>query len=288
MPRSIFPSGAVLLSVAALGAAGTLLASAANAAVTPPLFNVPGIPQAGFPDFTNSSNASLVFLKVPFGGDYLLAASGGAGAFNLASTRSYSVNDELFAMYAEFNSKGQFISGGETIFGNIPGLTGNRFQNLYSVAFDKYAVATVGLGFESVLSTASGFASKYQNTDESLYLYSRALGSLDSALASGKNLPSFFSASVSEFTTVPLPAAGWLLGTGLLGLIAIGRARRLGPEGLNASWASSQASLASAGKKPQVEVLKAKPHQGEAVKAWDRKKTSEFGWFGAYSCRLLG
>jgi hypothetical protein len=283
MPRSIFQSGAALLSVAALGAAGTLLASAANAAVTPPIF---GIPQAGFPDFTNSNNVSLAFLKVPFGGDYLLAASGSAGAFNLTSTRSYSGNDELFAMYAGFNSKGQFISGGETIFGSIPGLTSNRFQNLYSVAFDKYAVSTptVGLGSESVLPTASGFASKYQNTDESLYLYSSALASLDRALASGKNLPSFFTASVSEFTRVPLPVAGWLLGAGLLGLIAIGRPRRLGPKDLNAS---SQASHASAEKKPQGEALKAKP-QAEASKARDRNKTSEFGWFGAYSSRLLG
>jgi hypothetical protein len=284
MPRSILKSGAALLSVAALGAAGTLVARTANASVTPPVFGVSGIPQAGFPDFSNSNNVSLAFLRVPFGGDYLPAA-GGAGAFNLTSTRSYSVNDELLAMYAEFNSKGQFISGDETIFGNIPDLTSNRFQNLYSVAFDKYAVSTstVGLGFESVLSTASG----YQNTDESLYLYSSALGSLDNAFASGKNLPSFFTASVSEFTTVPLPVAGWLLGAGLLGLIAIGRPRRSGPVDLRASFRSSQASHASAEKKPQAEPLKAKP-QAEASKAWDRNKTSEFGWFGAYSSRLLG
>jgi hypothetical protein len=287
MPRSILQSGAALLSVAALGAAGTLVARTANASITSPVFGVSGIPQAGFPDFNNSNNVSLAFLRVPFGGDYLLAAGGGAGAFNLTSTRSYSVNDELLATYAEFNSKGQFISGDETTFGNTPDLTSNRFQNLYSVAFDKYAVSTstVGFGFESVLSTASGFASKYQNTDESLYLYSSALASLDSALASGKNLPSFFAASVSEFTAVPLPVAGWLLGAGILGLIAIGRPRRSGPVDLRASFRSSQASHASAEKKPQVEPLKAKP-QAEAL--WDRNKTSDFGWFGAYSSRLLG
>jgi hypothetical protein len=275
MCRSIFEPGAALLSVAALGAAGTLLAGAAGAAVTPPVFNAPGIPQAGFPDFTNSNNVSLVFLEVPFGGDYLLTARGSAGAFNVTSTRSYRVNDEFFGMYAEFNSKGQFISGGETIAGNIPGLTSNRYQNLYSVAFDKYAVSTstVGLGFESVLSTASGFASKYQNTDESLYLYSSALTSLDKALASGKNLPSFFTATVSEFTTVPLPAAGWLLGAGLLGLILIGRPRRSERGDLTARSGASQASLASAEKKAH----------GEALKARNRNKTAESPWYGGYS-----
>jgi hypothetical protein len=280
MRRSILQSGAALLSVAALGAAGTLVARTANAAVTPPVFDLPGIPQAGFPDFSNSDNVSLAFLGVPFGGDYLLAASGSAGTFNLTSARSYRVNDELFAMYAEFNSKGRFISGGETIFGTIPGLTSNRFQNLYSVAFDKYAVSpsTVGLEFESVLSTASGFASRYQNTDESLYLYSSALASLDRALASGKSLPSFFTASVSEFTTVPLPAAGWLLGAGLLGLIFVARPRRSDPEDLNPRIESSQASRSGAEKKPRRETWKAR----------DRNKTSELSWFGAYSSPLLG
>jgi len=228
MRRSFFQPGPALLSVAAFGAAVTLLAGAADAAVTPPAFDAPGIAQAGFPDFTNSDNVSLVFLKVPFGGDYLLAASGSAGAFNLSSTRSYSVNDELFAMYAEFDSKGQFISGGETIFGNIPGLTSNRFQNLYSVAFDKYAVsaATAGLGFESVFSTTSGFASKYQTTDESLCLFSSALASLDNALKAGTGIPSSFTATVSEFTTVPVPGVAWLLGPGLAGLFAVARRRR--------------------------------------------------------------
>jgi hypothetical protein len=235
MGRSIFQSVAALLSAAALGAAATPLASAADAAVSAPVLNAPGVPQPGFPDFTNR-------------------------------------NGSLLAMYAEFNSMGQFISGSETISGSTPGLTSNRFRNLYSVPFDEYAVSpsTVGLGFESVLSAASGFASK--NRHESLYLYSSALVSLDSALASGKKLPSFSTTSVSEFTTLPLPAAGWLLGAGLLGLIAISRPRRLDLMDLNAS-ASPHASHASAEKRPH----------GEALKTRDRNKTSELRWYGAYS-----
>jgi hypothetical protein len=266
MRRSIFQSGAALLSVAAFGT-GTLLASTADAAVIPPAFDAPGITQAGFPDFSNSNDVSLVFLKVPFASDYLLTASGSAGAFNLTSTRSFSVADELFAMYAEFNSEGHFLSGGETIFGSIPDLTSNRFQSLYSVAFDKYAVSTstTGLGFESVLAPASGFAGQYQHTDESFYLYSSALASLDNALASGKKLPGLFTATVSEFTTVPIPAVGWLLGAGILGLIAIGRPRRPPPEDLNARSGS------------------AKTPGGQTFKARARNKPSEWRWYGPYS-----
>jgi hypothetical protein len=241
MRRSFHQSGArALLSVAALGATGTLLAGAANAAVTPPVFNAPGIPQPGFPDFSNSNNVYLAFGQIggktkaidgysAASGDYVLAAAAiGGGVFNLNSTTQYSVNNDIFAMYAAFNSKGQFISGGETIYGNIPGLTSGSFQNLYTVSFDKYAASTstVGLGFESVLSTASGFASKYQNADESLYLYSSALASLDNALKAGKGIPTSFTVTVSEFTTVPLPGAAWLLGPGLAGLFAVARRRR--------------------------------------------------------------
>jgi hypothetical protein len=241
MRRSFYQSGAkAVLSVAALGAAGTLLAGAANAAVTPPVFNAPGIPQAGFPDFNNNNNVYLVFGQIGgktksidgYGapsGDYVLAAAAvGGGVFNANSTAQYGINNDIFAMYATFNSKGQFISGGETIFGNIPGLTSNNFQNLYTVSFDKYAVSTstVGLGFDTVASTASGWASQFQKSNESLYLYSSALASLDNALKAGTGIPSSFTATVSEFTTVPVPGVAWLLGPGLAGLFAVARRRR--------------------------------------------------------------
>jgi hypothetical protein len=238
---SFYRSGAkVLLSVAALGA-GTLLASAVNATVTPPVFNAPGIPKDGFPDFSNSNNVYLAFTAVPHSSDYVLAAAGTSGVFNLTSTKQYSIDNEAFAMYADFNSKGQFLSGGETIFGCSPPGSNcklSQIQNLYTVSFDKYAVSTstVGLGFETKVSTASGWAKQYQTSDESLYLYGAALASLDNALAAGKNLPNFFTATVSEFTTVPLPGAVWLLGPALAGLFAGARRRRgAGPETLSAA-----------------------------------------------------
>src|ERR1700733_8767945 len=251
MRRSFYQSGArALLSVAALGATGTLLAAAANAAVTPPVFNAPGIPQAGFPDFSNSNDVALVFGQIggktksiggysAASGDYILAAAGTGGVFNANSTTQYSIGNDIFAMYAEFNSKGQFLSGGETIFGCPPGSSCNLFkiQNLYTVSFDKYAVSTstVGLGFDTVASTASGWASQFQKTNESLYLYSNAMASLDNALKAGKGIPTSFTATVSEFTTVPLPGVAWVLGPGLAGLFAFARRRRgSSPEALAA------------------------------------------------------
>jgi hypothetical protein len=208
MSRSIFQLGAALLSVAALGAAGLLVAGAANATVTATIFDAPGISQAGFPDFTHSTST-------------------------------------------EFDSNGQFVSDGETL-GNTPNLSNNRSQDRYSVAFDKYVLgrSTVGLA-----------------DDESLYLYSSALAPLSHALATGKNLPSISATDVSDFATAPIPAAVWLLGAGLLGLIVVARPQRLVATNL-----------------PQVShaTVESRPH-GEVVKPRDRNGTSEYRWYAAYS-----
>ena len=120
------------------------------------------------------------------------------------------------------------------------------------MTFDKYALgrSTVGLA-----------------DDESLHLYSSALAPLDGVLSTGKNLPSNFAADVSDFTTVPIPAAVWLLGAGLLGLIAVARPQRMVPKNL------LEASHATVEKRPH----------GEVVKPRDRNRTSEYRWYAAYS-----
>jgi hypothetical protein len=61
--------------------------------------------------------------------------------------------------------------------------------------------------------------------------------------------------SVNEFTTVPLPAAVWVVGAGLLGFIAISRPRRLSAKVRNVSE-SSEAPHANAEDRPQVETLR--------------------------------
>jgi hypothetical protein len=135
---------------------------------------------------------------------------------------------------------------------SIPNLPNNPSQTLYSVAFDKYALGKSTVDFAD---------------DESLYLYSGALAPPDSALATGKNLASVFPADVGESTTVPIPAAVWLLGTGLLGFIAVARPRRLIAKN------PPQAFHATAQRRPH----------GEVVKSRERARTSEYRWYAAYS-----
>jgi hypothetical protein len=229
-------------SIALLGASALVAGTAGAASI--PTFNAPGIPAPGYPDFLNGNNVTLVFGQISKNkysvdgysasvGDYVLAAVGTSGVFNLNPSSSSKVNNEIFAMYAEFNSSGQFLSGGETIYGCEPPGASCKFsqiQNLYTVSFNEYGVSTstVGLGFETVYSTASGWAKQYQSTNESLYLYAASMASLDSALKSGKGLSSFngFSTTVSELTTVPLPAAVWLFGPAFAAVFGVMRRRR--------------------------------------------------------------
>jgi hypothetical protein len=83
-----------------------------------------------------------------------------------------------------------------------------------------------GLGFETKGSTVAGWAKQFQGGDESLYLFAANMATLDNALASGKNIPSWFTVNdVAAITTVPLPAASWLFGSALIGIFGVTRRR---------------------------------------------------------------
>jgi len=230
----------IALSITVVGASA-LAAGTADAWSSLPTFNAPGIPQASLPAFTNQNQNAL---NLEFGliggsvksidgytapaGDYVLAATtSNDGAFYTTINSFKTVESETFSMDAVFNSKGQFISGGETIYGcSPPGTSCSKSQitNLYSVSFNKFGVSTstVGLGFETNYSTASGWAKQFQHQNESLYLYAAGMASLDNALASGKNIPKSFSLSgVNGLAAVPLPAAAWLFGPALFGMFGV-------------------------------------------------------------------
>jgi hypothetical protein len=160
----------------------------------------------------------------------LAAFSTDDGAFFTSSTSFKTIHDEAYSMDAVFNSKGQWLSGGVTIYGcSPPGSSCSTTSLLYSASFDKFGVMTspyTGLGFETKGSTVAGWAKQFQGGDESLYLYAANMATLDNALASGKNIPSYFTVNdVAAITTVPLPAAGWLFGSALIGIFGVTRRR---------------------------------------------------------------
>jgi hypothetical protein len=216
-----------------------LIGASALAAGTADAWNAPGITEPSYPAFTDygtnpltlqfgligGSTKSIDGYTAP-AGDYVLAAfSTDDGAFFINSTSFQTIHDEAYSMDAVFNSKGQFISGGVTIYGcSPPGSSCTKTTNLYTASFDKFGVATspVGLGFETNVSTVTGWAKQFQSFDESLYLFAADMAPLDNALASGKNIPTWFTTKdIAAITTVPLPSAGWLLGPALFGVFGV-------------------------------------------------------------------
>jgi hypothetical protein len=214
-------------------------ATAAHAAYTPPVFTpFPTIPKPGFPEFTGAVQGS-VFLTYSHGhvtGLELQATQAtSTGSFYMSPTSAYTVSNETYNFTAVLNFYTGQISGSESITGKIPSLTSQT--NLYSAKIDAAALSfgpTFGLGFETT--GASGWASKFQTGKESTWLYGfnnfglAGLGRGDSEMSDwirvlekdGQNARLTFNAY--QITTVPLPAAAWLLLSGFGTLV--GRIRR--------------------------------------------------------------
>jgi hypothetical protein len=215
-----------LLSIVAIGGC-ILMATAADAAMMLPSFNA-GLPAPGFPDFTGNVGAT-VFLD---SGGFLLEAGNGYGLansntfFDLSPTLQYAVQNENYSLSAQFNSRGVFEYGMVKIYGQINSL-GVGYQNLYTASFDKAGLSfnTFGIGFETTNVGDSGWATKYQSGPESVYLYDLSNLRLGSQWDfSGWHVP-VLSFNALQITTVPLPAALWLLLSSLGALLMRARHR---------------------------------------------------------------
>ena len=190
---------------------------------------LPGIPPEGNPNFMNDVQVSLFQL----GSNYLFAATndGATITFNDSSKNiSLPVGESDFLLTAQFESDGSFKTGTLTIEGSLPfsvidpnpklsglSITGDLLTaRLTGFAFDEDT-----LGFSTEL--LSGFGTIF-GTKESVYLSAAGLGSALGFL--NKSLIATTSPlSASAITTVPIPGAGWLIGSAL-GLFTLVRRNR--------------------------------------------------------------
>jgi hypothetical protein len=208
-----------------------LAASAAQATVKPPVFDAPGIPAAGFPDFMGSISATAVW------GDSgvtlnVTGTNAAVPTFSLDGTHQYAVQNEKYNLYLNYGFDGS-VSGKVSITGAISGLHVAQ-QNLYTANIIGAAFGdNFSLGLKTTNVGESGWASKYQNGPESVYLYNLKnfrwsesdFGNLN-RLNHDDN-PSLRFTGL-QFTTVPLPAAAWLLVSGIAGLSSFVRRRIAG------------------------------------------------------------
>jgi hypothetical protein len=219
-------TGMVVLASAILGtapAAASNLVPAPDGSVQG--YSLPGVSPAGWPNFENN-----VTVRVIEQGNHgaMLIARGGTGKrnfFNYKPDINYQILGGSYLLRAYFDSSDNLIGGSVRITGSIdteygrasgvlmtaklgdPGRNDGIDWNYSSdlIGFDTYDIQC-----HSVISMFS-----CRSTAESVYL------SLD---AGGFNGLENYTSTGLAVTTVPVPAAVWLFGSGLLGLV--GTARR--------------------------------------------------------------
>lgn len=189
------------------------------------------IPPEGFPRFTNSVKVGVS--EFDDGGLTITAENNGFGEFfftlNDGGPR-YEVQNGQFLLTANFNRDQTFDSGSIAINGTLwpeglPGpLPGDRF-NLFSADLGEADASqfissspSPSIGFRTLYNTFGGWAAQFAHSDESVYL-TLSNPDPDSLLGLFGGL---FDGSAETITTVPLPAAFWLLASGVLPFILAG------------------------------------------------------------------
>jgi hypothetical protein len=195
-------------------------------------YDLPGIPSTGDPNFTN--DVFLKYQRADSVSNKLTAElKKKTGSFNMGSD-TYTVNNMSFKLRANFTntSDPEFVKEGSSvrINGNISGLGDNGIlfrANLIGFALDDDGTV---IGFKTDLTglndkdsgnyfCADSFAAYCEaSLGESVYFYN--FGTLK--LGDKK-----FREYGSAITTVPVPAAVWLFGSGLLGLVSIARRKKV-------------------------------------------------------------
>lgn len=200
-------------------------AGSSQAATTVPDWNMPGIPDAGLPHFEDA-----VRIKFQKSGSYWeLKATERSGThrFQYDSSTSHNVNDSSFSLKALFDSDLNFVGGNMKIKGEIHGMGVHDETTLwkskltdFGFDFNPYDGSPMALGFKTA--DHSGWAAQFSSgAPESVYLYSPDLSSL--RVHASHHDGGGISINATALTTVPVPAAAWLLGSGLIALMGMRR-----------------------------------------------------------------
>lgn len=185
-------------------------------------FSLAGLTPAGNPNFFND-----VTVTWNNGRRYdtltAVSSAGGNMFFTSGLTNGvpdvYRVQDGSFKLNAKFDNAGNLLSGSLSIKGRLIGPDFGGKGRLVSADLDLSAFVLTDnlIGFNTV-----NINCRIKGVDctknESVYL-SLGAGGFSTALRS-------FTSTGLAVTTVPLPAAVWLLGSGLVGLAGFSRHRR--------------------------------------------------------------
>ena len=183
-------------------------------------FELPGIT---LPDFPNIYNDAFVNWSNGRRGGTLTARSGwGSDMFLTADLIDglpdvYAIQRGSFRLSADFDKAGNFLGGSLIIRGRLQGPDYSGWGTLVTADLSAFAFNDGLIGFNTV--NLQCWITGIQCTNgESVYLQ------LDQGGFS-TDLRRYASTALAV-TNLPLPAAVWLLGSGLLGLAGISRRRR--------------------------------------------------------------
>lgn len=205
-----------------------------HAVAVAPNFNIAGIPPPGFQHFDNAVKIQMVKTGSGAGATYTMTAHWASGTylFQTDPWTAFNVNGS-YNLNATFNSTGGFTGGTVTLNGAIPTYsgpgTGTPAGLLYQANLTGFGADTINdatpaaLGFKTDNAGATGWAAQFQTTPESVYLYQFNVASFMASFTSPKFRSVIYNNALA-YTTVPVPAAAWLFGSALAGLLGWRRA----------------------------------------------------------------
>lgn len=209
-------------------------------------YSLPGINPAGSPNFENNTSISwdstfrlkkddsirrgTATLNATYdAGTFLFNTTSDSylvtnGSYTLSSTFTYNTNTGLF----------EVKRGSVVINGDVDTANGTASGNLFTASLDSWAFDNTLIGFNTTINhRKSSICGVFGcTTNESAYLSllndnfdPLTLGNYTKDKAAYKYA---FTSGGLAVTTIPIPAAAWLFGSGLIGLIGIARRRLKG------------------------------------------------------------
>lgn len=223
-------AGVVFVFLAACVGATNAFAGTCPAVLDPAIYNgacIDGVKPGGYPYFSTDVNVSWKAKTSTLVAYY---AATGVSQFLSDQNTAYNITDTVINFYANINTADQDVgtTGHWDILGNIPTLSITNAPVLMSADLTgvyRQDGALIGFNTMNIVcnSTIDAFVAGGCTQSESLYL------DLDNPIdfsLSAQASPGKVTASGVGLSTVPLPAAAWLLGSGLLGLLGVSRRRK--------------------------------------------------------------